>query len=230
VVNENSKPYPPKRILELATGVPTSQFWGGPPTNSVFQKFGFRVDRKDPRQDWNETVAKQTIEQAAVPDVNKLLDELFARQWANLHEDYKDLTDSQYPGVYVLAYPDGILLGRPIEEDLTGQSVKEGHIFYVGVSHAGVRGRLKQFIDGLEDGGHHSGAKKFFRKVAKGIRYTQLTNAKPFFVASISVPSIYEKEDRTPLDLQKMGIVAALEWYALARIKREFPEPWLNTK
>jgi hypothetical protein len=61
--------------------------------------------------------------------------------------------DSEFPGVYVLAYSTARLNGKPIEER---------EIFYVGVSHAGVKGRLKQFINGLEDGGHHSGAKRFF--------------------------------------------------------------------
>jgi hypothetical protein len=38
--------YPPKRILSLATGIPTSQFSGGDQTNSVFLALGFEVGSK----------------------------------------------------------------------------------------------------------------------------------------------------------------------------------------
>jgi hypothetical protein len=101
----------------------------------------------------------------------------------------------------------------------------------VGLSHAGVRKRLRQFTDGLEDGGHHSGAKKFFAKVAKGVPFSAFPARKTFFVASISVPCTYLKTERHAMDLMKMGVVAQLEWYVLGRVKEKTGhEPWLNTK
>jgi hypothetical protein len=96
-----------------------------------------------------------------------------------------------------------------------------------------VRRRLKQLIMGLEDGGHHSGAKRFYFKVANEMPYWGLPEKKTFFVSSISVPCTYPKSARTPLDLQKMGVVAGPEWYVLARVKEMTPdrhEPQLNLK
>jgi hypothetical protein len=34
-VEEAGRPYPPKRILELATGIPRNKFYGGKPSNDV---------------------------------------------------------------------------------------------------------------------------------------------------------------------------------------------------
>lgn len=109
-----------------------------------------------------------------------MLKDLFAKSWVRLDDDVKKLVDSQYPGVYILAYPDDKLLGRSVKEDLAGQTVTEENIFYVGVSHAGVRKRLRQFSDGLEDGGHHSGAKRFFTAVANGTPTLILPSASHF--------------------------------------------------
>jgi hypothetical protein len=227
-VEENRKPYPPKRILELATGVPRNLFYGGKPSNDVFVALGFRIVEPgaggapkppDPR-------LKEPI-----PDVNRLLEGLFANTWVRLDDDSVKLPDLHYPGVYVLAYPDENLLQRTMKEELTGQPVREEDIFYVGVSHAGVRKRLRQFTDGLEDGGHHSGAKRFFQIVAKRTPYSGFAARKPFFVASVSVPCISKKDDRTALDIRKLGIVAQLEWYVLAQVKEKtHSEPWLNKK
>ena len=40
------RPYPPKRILSDATGIPTWRFSGGEQTNRVFRRLGFEVTRK----------------------------------------------------------------------------------------------------------------------------------------------------------------------------------------
>jgi len=163
-----------------------------------------------------------------IPELNHLLEELFAKTWSHLHEntwshlnnDYAKLPDR--PGVYVLAYSDQELARRRVQED---------EIYYVGVSHRGVLSRLKQFVKGLEDGGHHSGAKRFFRIKAGKMPYSQLINRETFFVASATVPCTYLKKDRTCLDLRKLGVVAALEWYVLAHIKEKTGrEPELNKK
>jgi hypothetical protein len=231
-VLENGKRYPPKRILELATGVPRSKFYGGKPSNDVFYGLGFHVAETENGGESPEEIAKEQARLAEpVPDVKHLLQDLFAKSWVRLDDDVKKLVDSHYPGVYILAYQDEKLLGRSVKEDLAGQTVLEEDIFYVGVSHAGVRKRLRQFTDGLEDGGHHSGAKRFFMTVANGTPYSNFAESKPFFVASISVPCTPLKINRFPLDLQKMGVVAQLEWYVLARVKAQTKqEPWLNKK
>jgi len=227
-VDEDGKRYPPKRILELATGVPVNKFYGGEPPNRVFRELGFAVLTVAPNQNTWKTAEEIAAEQARlklpVPKMEQLVEGLFGNVWVQLHKDYSKLTDSDYPGVYVLAYTD---------ENLDGKSVKEDQIYYVGVSHAGVRRRLKQFIMGLEDGGHHSGAKRFYFKVGNEIPYLSLPDKKTFFVSSISVPCTYPKSLRTPLDLQKLGVVAGLEWYVIARVKEKVPgghEPPLNLK
>ena len=227
-VEEDGKRYPPKRILELATGVPVSKFHGGEPANHVFRDLDFKVLKVVPsRITWKtaeEIPAEQARLKSPVPKVEQLVEELFSKVWVHLHKGYSKLLDSEYPGVYVLAYTD---------EKLDGKPVREAQIYYVGVSHAGVRRRLKQFIMGLEDGRHHSGAKRFYFKVANETPYLSLPEKKMFFVSSISIPCIYLKNARTPLDLQKMGVVAGLEWYVLSRVKEKTPdghEPALNLK
>jgi len=225
-VQEDGKRYPPKRILELTTGAPRNKFYGGEPANRVFRRLGFEVLRVAKNyRGWKtakEIAAEKIRLKLPVPVVTKLVEELFRRNWVHMHEDYSKLEDSEYPGVYVLAYRN---------EDLRAKRVRESQVYYVGMSHAGVRKRIKQFIMGLEDGGHHSGAKKFCFKEAHETPYLSLPNKKTFFCSSISIPCISLKRNRSPLDLQKMGIVAQLECYVLARIKEKTrQEPWLNTK
>jgi hypothetical protein len=234
-VEEGGKRYPPKRILELATSVPRNRFYGGKPSNDVFVGLEFRITESDPeRGKSTEEIAKEQARLAEpIPDVNQLLENLFEKTWVRLDDNLAKLTDSQYPGVYILAYPDAKLLGRPMMEDLTDQAVKAKDIFYLGVSHAGVRKRLRRFTDGLEDGGHHSGAKRFFITVANSTPYSAFAERKPFFVSSVSVPCISLKTARFPMDLRKLGIVAQLEWYVLAKVKErteQHQEPWLNKK
>ncbi len=233
-VVEAGRRYPPKRILELATGVPRNRFYGGKPSNEVFVGLGFYITEADKNQSEKNTeqIAKEQARLAEpIPDVNELLKALFARTWVRLDDEPAKLVDAQYPGVYILAYPEEKLSGNPVAEDLTGQTVREEDIFYVGVSHAGVRKRLRQFTDGIEDGGHHSGAMRFFHTVAKGTPYSIFEQRRPFFVVSISLPCTALKIARSSMDLKKMGVVAQLEWYVLARVKEKVGrEPWLNKK
>ena len=222
--------YPPKRILELATGTPRTQFSGGRPSNDVFSKLGFLVVDAGSGPTTNGNTQEQRRLKKSVPSVKRLIKNLFAKIWVRLDDDSGRLRDSQYPGVYVLAYPHDGAWGRR-KRELAGQPVREEDIFYVGVSHAGVRKRLRQFIDGLENGGYHSGAKRFFHQVANGTPYSKFESQKPFFVAFVSVPCTAVKPVRSPLDLRKMGVVAELEWYVLARVKEKTKaEPWLNKK
>jgi hypothetical protein len=45
-VTHAGRVYPPKRILSLATSIPTSRFVGGDQTNNVFLALGFEVGSK----------------------------------------------------------------------------------------------------------------------------------------------------------------------------------------
>jgi len=226
-VKNEGKRYPPKRILELATKIPRNRFFGGKPSNDVLDGLGFPIivsDGKRSGKTSEQTAAEKTRLDGPVPDIGQLVKDLFNSRWARLDDDsVKQLPDSQYPGVYVLAYTDRKLLGL---------QVRENAIFYVGVSHMqGVRKRLRQFRDGLEDGDHHSGAGRFFKEVAKQTPYSELAQRKLFFVTSISVPCESRKAVRSPMDLRKLGVVAQLEWYVIARVKEKTThEPWLNLK
>ncbi len=224
-VEHDGKRYPPKRLLELATGVSRTRFSGGERTNSVYRGLGFEVlelaDGRGLSKTAKELAKEMTRLRSPCPRIDQLLGDLFDREWVELHRDYSKLADAHYPGVYVLAFT---------SRDVLGQRVDERDVFYVGMSHAGVKQRLKQFIVGLEDGGHHSGAKTFFTK-ADRVPYSKLRSRKKFFVASVSIPCRVKKNHRKPEDLKKMGVVAALEWYVLARIKGKIGrEPDLNKK
>lgn len=58
-VGEDGKKYPPKRILELATGVPRNKFYGGRPSNAVFNGFGFRIVETENGQVSPEEIARE---------------------------------------------------------------------------------------------------------------------------------------------------------------------------
>jgi len=147
---------------------------------------------------------------------------LFASNWRSLHEDYSRLENGRYPGVYLLAYT---------TEELEGKKVEEKDVFYVGMSHAGVKPRLRQFIDGLEKRRGHSGAMRFFTEYTGGRGYSKLSSKKTFFVTSISIRCSSGKKKRNAEDLRKMGQVAALEYYVLAHIREKLGrEPELNKK
>jgi hypothetical protein len=215
-IEEGGRRYPPKRILELATGISRNKFHGGKPSNDVFIRLGFNIKESNGNQS-----GKARLNEP-IPSADRLVDDLFAKTWIPLHDDSVELSDSQYPGVYVLAYDNQDLAGAPVIED---------KIYYVGVSHAGVRKCLRQFKGALEDGHHHSAGGRFFKEVAKGTRYSLFAQRKPFCVASISIPCTVLKVHRLATDLRKMGIVAQLEWYVLARVREKTnKEPFLNKK
>lgn len=216
-----NKSYPPKHVLSLAINRPRSSFSGGEgkrSANRVFTQLGFDI------VSIRKTTSTPELT-APIPEIDKLLSELFTQKWVNLHESekkaYEGLNNVEYPGVYLIAYCD---------EDLTRQKVTADKVYYVGMSHAGLAKRLGQFIDGLEYGKYHSGADRFYKQHGN-TPYSQLTDKKTFFVVSVAVPCVTSKRSRSPKDLRKMGEVSRLELYALARIRAETgSEPELNKK
>lgn len=61
--------------------------------------------------------------------------------------------------------------------------------------------------------------------------FSKLNRRKGFFAAWICIECNVSRTDRTCEDLRKMGVVAALEWQVLARIKKsEKEEPKLNKR
>ena len=149
---------------------------------------------------------------------------LFNNKWTNLLKNYKTLEKNIYPGVYILAYTNKYLEGKPI-------NLRD--IFYVGMSNSrdGVKQRLKQFINGLHREYGHSAGNRFFQNYNKGKSFAITNNNKTFFVASLSLPCNVYKDERTAEDLRKMGEVAKFEYEVLAHIKEKLgKEPELNKK
>lgn len=149
---------------------------------------------------------------------------LFDKKWTNLLKNYKNLKNSQYPGVYILAYTD---------KDLERKSIRIEDVFYVGMSNSrgGVKQRLKQFIDGVHKGYGHSAGNRFFEEYSKGKSFDVTNHKKTFFVASLSILCKVHKNERTADDLRKMGKVAKFEYEVIAFIKEKLGrEPELNKK
>lgn len=152
-------------------------------------------------------------------EIKKLLE----KNWIKL-EDYKTLKDSQYPGVYILAYSD---------KDLEKKQIKIEDIYYVGMSNSlgCVKQRLSQFFSGIEKGYGHSAGNRFLNEINKNVSYSKSKTNKRFFVASLCLSCLVNKENRTSKDLIKMGEVAKFEYEVLAYIKEKIGrEPELNKK
>jgi hypothetical protein len=226
-VKHDGKFYPPKHVLSLVVKKPRGSFGGGKnATNQVFLNLGFEIvslgngHRAAIRS--RESVYDQAKMNAPIPDMQTLIKNLLSQKWTNLHANYPNLEDGEYPGGYLLAYSD---------QNLEGKQVKEEEIFYVGMTHAGITKRLSQFVQGIEVGRGHSGANRFFTDYANRVPYSQLPNRKNFFVACVTIPCVVNKRTRTPDHLRKMGEVARLEFYVLAHVKEKLQaEPELNKK
>lgn len=148
---------------------------------------------------------------------------LLEKTWIKL-EDYKTLDNSQYPGVYILAYSD---------KDLEKKPIRIEDIYYVGMSNSlgGVKQRLNQFFSGIEKGYGHSAGNRFLKEINKRVPYSKSKNNKRFFVSSLSLPCLVNKKNRSYKDLIKMGEVARFEYEVLAYVKEKIGrEPELNKK
>jgi hypothetical protein len=225
VLDNKRRSYPPKRLLSLIIRKPRSFFSGGTFTNRVFQDLEFEV--KHTRRNIAPIKGSAVDLDAPIPRMGELIATLFRNRWGVLvgpscpKPDWTSIQDGNYPGVYVLAYG---------QQRLAGRRVREKDVIYVGMTHAGLKVRLKQFVDGIERNCCHSGARTFFRRNGKRRPYSANPSRLTFFVATVSVPCIVSKTKRSPRDLEKMGAVCELELYVLARIKKATGrEPDLNT-
>jgi hypothetical protein len=156
-------------------------------------------------------------------EIAYLTDALFAQQWCGLH-GANALSDPtlRYPGVYLLAF------SRPRIEE---RQVAEADVLYVGMSNSagGIVQRLKQFRNGIERYGLHSGAMRFYREYCQGQPFSTVKSDKKLYFVAISVSCVSAKAKAQPNDFMAMGHVAALECYAVARIlERTGRTPPLN--
>lgn len=111
--------------------------------------------------------------------------------------------------------------------NLADHRISANEVYYVGMSHAGLRKRLSQFAQGVQDGGHHSGAQHHFQLHAP--YRVPNREGKRFFFCAVALPCTYRKSRRFALDLRKLGVVSQLEYYAMAHCKEiSGTEPELN--
>jgi hypothetical protein len=168
--------------------------------------------------------AAAALREIAMRKMTRLTEELLRQPWQKL--DVRALrarASWNQPGVYALAYTGRVPGKRPIDDPRS--------VFYVGMSRArkGVKGRLEQFLNGIEKDGYHSGAMRFFREYAGSVPFSQLQGRKRFFVAALTVPCEVRPDWRTAEDLRCIGHVACLEYYVRAFIKEATGrEPALN--
>jgi len=154
------------------------------------------------------------LEHAKIREVERLARSLLSKPWKRLDWDMlRDNSEWSQPGVYALAYARSLRIKRPID-DLSS-------IFYVGMSRAvgGIRGRLGQFLNGIEKNGYHSAAMRFFREYANGVPYSEWSARKNFFAVALAVPCEVTPGVRTGSDLRRIGHVVCLEYYVRALIK-----------
>jgi hypothetical protein len=217
------KSFPPKGIRSLVENKAKHTFSGGGKTNQMFRDLGFAVVKGlNQRSIYERSLKQRPGVQSRVSGVSKYLGRLFHERWRSFEGQLKSSVLRDRPGVYVLAYA---------HEKLENKRVKPEDVFYVGVSTTCLRKRLKQFSDGLDEYGHHSGAMRFYKRWAGGRRFSRLDGKGTFYVATASMECQTRKGLRTPRNLEDLGLVAALEFYVLAHIKRELDlEPPLNKK
>jgi hypothetical protein len=203
--------YPPKEILALATGHGVDSFGGGEQAHRVFRALGFKISFAPTGRQDNGNID-------AARELKAKEKELFFKKWKNLRTKDLKKTDNR-PGVYVLAC-------RP--NQLEGKRVTTENIFYVGMSkYAGVNKRLRQFLGAASGKGGHNAGTRFYKKYR---RHGIYRNAN-FYFATASYCCEMGKSRRSTNDLRKMGIVAALEMFVMARVKKETgSEPELNSQ
>lgn len=228
LMDTKGRDYPPKRVLGLAIKRRPATFYGGVQANNVFKKLHFKVKRLS-----NSKRITRTTWKKKCPTADELASALFSEKWVCLdtRTDRKMVgvlatasrPTSSYPGIYAFAYT---------KAKLEGKRVAAKDIFYIGMSnHAGLAARLSQFKIAIECGHGHSGGNRYFTDYthSKGYKCQRAKDGKKFYVATVPVPCITNKQRRGCLDLHKMGAVAAAECYALARVKDQLgKEPELN--
>jgi len=152
------------------------------------------------------------------------IQKILNKKWKPLLENYKDIEDGNYPGIYLLAFTD---------KNLDGEIVKPSDIFYIGMSNArkGLTSRVKQFLNGIEKNGSHSAGMRFYKENSKGIAFSECSHLSKFYIASSTFKCDVNKLTRTPSDLRIMGDICKLEYHLLAHIKEVTnAEPKLNKK
>lgn len=146
------------------------------------------------------------------------------KKWKPLIENYKNIEDGNYPGIYLLAFTD---------KNIEGEIVKPSDIYYVGMSNArkGLTSRVKQFLNGIEKNGSHSAGMRFYKENSNGKAFSESNHLEKFYIVSSTFKCDVNKLTRTPNDLRIMGDICKLEYEIIAHVKEVTnEEPELNKK
>lgn len=156
--------------------------------------------------------------------MEETIQKVFNKKWKPLQNNYKDIEDGIYPGVYLLAFTN---------QNLERKKAEPRDVYYVGMSNArkGLESRIKQFINGIEKNGSHSAGMRFFKEESNGIPFSKSNHTRKFYLVSLTFKCDVNKLTRTPNDLRIMGDICKLEYDLLAYIKEVTTnEPVLNKK
>lgn len=133
-------------------------------------------------------------------------------------EDRGQYEHRNLPGVYVIAIT---------EKDLEGKKVNYRDISYIGMSVHRLSSRWRGFDRAIRGKGGHSGG----RAVYDDLKNYKDWKKKLFVSASPREVTSTKKGQRTRQDLLTMGVVAFLEYKALARYRKVTgDEPKYNTQ
>jgi hypothetical protein len=151
---------------------------------------------------------------------NREAEQICKEKWKILTKKGIDAIKHKDPGVYVISWS---------KIDLNNKCVTCEEVYYIGMSNAkaGVRGRLKQFWNGITNGVGHSAGNRWKENNGK---YNP-KDKKKFYFSYILYKCIVNKKDRTPNDLRIMGNVTKLEYELMALYKENMDkEPKGNKK
>jgi hypothetical protein len=215
--------YPPKEIRSIVEARPVTKFSGGGKTNQMFRDLGFTVVKGLQLVPLYKSYKEnQSGRDLSLRQLDDHLAELFRQPWAELKKELADGRISSCPGVYLLAYS---------SERVAHKRVRVEDVFYVGMTTTALSVRLRQFWEGIHNRDVHTGGMRFCRVWAGSQPFDEVETDNKFYVATLPIQCEPKKDLRTPADLEKLGMVAALEYLALARVKRELDlEPPLNKK
>lgn len=126
------------------------------------------------------------------------------------------------PGIYILTQS---------EIDLSNSQVDIQEIIYVGISNSqnGVRGRLRQFLNSIENKIESGEIKQFSRESMRESEYSNHSMPQHFYYCVFCLSCNVERGKREYNDLLTMGDIARLHYLFLAHIKKTLGrEPILN--
>ena len=133
----------------------------------------------------------------------------------SLWQKWPQRNDLSDPGVYVIVRSG---------QDIAGKRFKwSKKIIYVGMTNAGLKGRLKQFDNTIAGKKGHGGAER--------VRYKYPDYTKLVKKLYVSIAPFNLKQRNSPAGLRKMGDVARFEYLCLAEYVRRYRKlPKFNDK